>query len=362
MARGTRGAMEGRLMLQVDVQKSFDGFSLKAKFDAPAGITALFGPSGSGKTSVIRAVAGLLNCDAAHVHLAGRDMTGLPVHKRKLGYVYQNARLFPHLTVLKNLRYGGRVNEDQIISLLGLKSLLARYPGSLSGGEAQRVALGRALMSGPELMLLDEPLSALDGPRKAEVLPYLEALRDQSAVPMLYVSHDMGEVARLAQHLVVMNKGQVVLSGGLEDVLSDPAAVPFIGVQDAGAVLTGRVVGHADDGLTKIETGAGPIWVPTFRTRGLGQAGGTVRVRVPAQDVILSKSKPESISALNVLPVRIDAFEEGHGPGVIVRLQSNGTPFLARVTKRSAQGLQLTVGDQIYAILKATAIAPSDVG
>ena len=349
-------------MLHVDVQKDFGGFSLDAAFDAPLGITALFGPSGSGKTSMIRAVAGLLACDRATVTLSGRDITTLAVHKRKLGYVYQNARLFPHMRVLKNLRYGGQVDEEQIISLLGLGPLLDRYPATLSGGEAQRVALGRALMTGPELLLLDEPLSALDTPRKAEVLPYLEALRDQSSIPMLYVSHDMGEVARLARHIVVMNKGKVVLSGGLETVLSDPAAVPFIGVQDAGAVLTGRVVGHADDGLTKIETGAGPIWVPSSGGRGLGHAGGHVRVRVPAQDVILSRFFPEAISALNVFPVIITSMETGRGPGVMIAMQANGTQVLARVTKRSAKSLELKVGEQVYAILKATAIAPADIG
>ncbi len=349
-------------MLQVDVRKEFDGFSLNAAFDAPNGITALFGPSGSGKTSVIRAVSGLLDCDQSTVRLGGRDMNGVPIHKRKLGYVYQNARLFPHMNVLKNLRYGGQVDEAQIVALLGLEPLLDRYPSSLSGGEAQRVALGRALMAGPELLLLDEPLSALDAPRKAEVLPYLEALRDQSDIPMLYVSHDMAEVARLARYIVIMNKGKVALSGGLETVLADPAAVPFVGVQDAGAVLTGRVVGHADDGLTKIETGAGAIWVPSSGGRGLGRAGGTVRVRVPAQDVILARSAPQGISALNVLPVFIETIEHGRGPSVIVGLKSNDTQLIARVTKRSAQTLELAVGDHVYAILKATAIAPTDVG
>lgn len=350
------------MMLRVSVQKDFGGFALDAAFDAPAGVTALFGPSGSGKTSVIRAVAGLLRCDAARVQLGASDLTQRPVHRRKIGYVYQNARLFPHMTVLNNLRYGGRVDEEKIIALLGLGPLLSRYPASLSGGEAQRVALGRALMVGPALMLLDEPLSALDAPRKAEVMPYLEALRDQSSIPMLYVSHDMGEVARLAQNIVVLNQGQVVVAGALEDVLSDPAAVPFIGVQDAGSVVSGRIVGHATDGLTKIETGAGAIWVPSPMDHGLGQAGAQVRIRVPAQDVILSRVEPGQISALNVLPVRIAALEHGRGPGLMARLQVGDTALLARVTKRSAERLDLKVGDDIFAILKATAIAPANVG
>ena len=344
-------------MLRVDVAKAFDGFELDATFDAPPAVTAIFGPSGSGKTSTIRAVAGLLSCDRAEVTLNGQDLSHLPPHKRKVGYVFQDARLFPHMSVLKNLRYGGTHDEEAVIAVLGLSALLDRAPSSLSGGEKQRVALGRALMSAPEILLLDEPLSALDAPRKAEVLPYLEALRDQTDIPILYVSHDMAEVARLARHIVVLNAGRVVVSGMVEDVLSDPAAVPFIGVRDAGAVLTGRVVGHADDGLTKIETGAGALWVPGS----VGRAGGTVRVRVPAQDVILSRTAPEGMSALNVLPVTIRSLERGSGPGVAVGLQAGQARLLARVTKRSCDSMGLTVGDRVFAILKATAIAPADV-
>lgn len=346
------------MMLSVDIAKTFDGFTLEAAFEAPAGVTAIFGPSGSGKTSIIRAIAGLLPCERADVTLSGRELTNLKSYMRNIGYVFQDARLFPHLTVLKNLRYGGTHDEDAVISVLGLSDLLHRFPASLSGGERQRVALGRALMSAPKLLLLDEPLSALDAPRKAEVLPYLEALRDQTSIPILYVSHDMGEVARLARRIVVLDKGRVVLAGDLEDVLSDPAAVPFLGVRDAGAVLAGRVVGHADDGLTEIETGAGTLWVPGA----VGLAGASVRLRVPAQDVILSRAAPKDISALNVLPVTISALKRGAGPGVVVALTAGNSRLLARVTKRSCDAMSLRVGDQIFAILKATAIAPSDVG
>ena len=345
-------------MLKVDILKTFDGFSLEAAFDAPAGITAIFGPSGSGKTSIIRAVAGLLPCEKADVVLGDVTLTSLKPNKRKIGYVFQDARLFPHLTVLKNLRYGGTHDEEAVLAVLGLSTLLDRYPSSLSGGEQQRVALGRALMSAPEMLLMDEPLSALDAPRKAEVMPYLEALRDQTSIPILYVSHDMGEVARLARNIIVLDQGRIVLKGPLEDVLSDPAAVPFLGVRDAGSVLTGRVVGHADDGLTKIETGAGALWVPGA----VGRAGGTVRVRIPAQDVILSRSAPKGLSALNVLPVTIAALEHGKGPGVALSLRVANSRLLARVTKRSCDAMGLAVGDQIFAILKATAIAPNDVG
>lgn len=345
-------------MLSVALRKTFGDFTLDAAFEAPAGITAIFGPSGSGKTSLIRAVAGLLDCDDAQIVLGGVDLSRRKVHKRKIGYVYQDARLFPNLTVLKNLRYGGRHDEEAVIAVLGLGGLLGRYPATLSGGEAQRVALGRALMSAPEMLLLDEPLSALDGPRKAEVFPYLEALRDQTDIPMLYVSHDIAEVARLAREIIILDKGKIVMNGPLEDVLADPAAVRFVGVRDAGAVLTGRVVGHADDGLTKLETEAGAIWVPGL----VGRAGGAIRVRIPAQDIILSKESPDGISALNVLKATISGLEDGDGPGVAVALQAGQTRILARVTKRSCAAMGLKVGDSVFAILKATAIAPADVG
>jgi len=344
-------------MLSVNVAHRFEGFEFDVAFEAQPGITAIFGPSGSGKTSVIRAIAGLLSCDRAQVGLGGQDLSHLPPNKRGIGYVFQDTRLFPHLTVLQNLRYGGTSDEEKVIEVLGLQAMLERRPASLSGGEAQRVALGRALMSGPKVLLMDEPLSALDGPRKAEVMPYLEALRNQTDLPILYVSHDVSEVARLARDIVVMDKGRVVVSGPLEDVLSDPASVPFLGVRDAGAVLTGRVVGLAEDGLTKIETGAGPLWIPGA----VGQAGDSLRVRIPAQDVILARSAPEDISALNVLPVTIASLERGQGPGVAVALSAGNARLLARITKRSCDGLGLRVGDQVFAILKATAIAPNDV-
>lgn len=345
-------------MLTVSIAKDFDGFALDAAFDAPNGVTAIFGPSGSGKTSIIRAIAGVLACDRAEVSLDGRDLSRLPNHKRNIGYVFQDARLFPHMTVLKNLRYGGTHDETAVVAVLGLSKLLDRYPASLSGGERQRVALGRALMSAPDVLLMDEPLSALDGPRKAEVLPYLEALRDQTSIPILYVSHDIGEVARLASRIVVLDHGKIALSGAVEAVLSDIAAVPFFGPRDVGAVLTGRVVGHADDGLTKIETGAGALWVPGA----VGRAGSKVRVRIPAQDVILSRVAPEGLSALNVLPVTISDIGVGAGSGNIVALHALNGKLLAKITKRSCKAMDLTVGDRVFAILKANAIASADVG
>lgn len=343
-------------MLQVAVEHRFGQFALDVTFEAPGGITALFGPSGSGKTSVIRAVAGVLGCDRAQVVLDGERLSDLPAHKRGIGYVYQDGRLFPHLSVLQNLRYGGRVDEAAVIGFLGLEPLLNRRPAQLSGGEAQRVALGRALMCGPRLLLLDEPLSALDEPRKAEVMPYLEALRDGSDVPMLYVSHDLSEVARLARQVVVLDQGRVAVAGDVTQVLADPAAVRFVGPRAAGAVLSGRVVGHADDGLTKVETPAGALWLPGLVAR----AGAHIRVRIPAQDVILSRAAPQGLSALNVLRATVTTLDPG-AAGVEVGLQAGEARLLARVTRRSATALELAPGQEVYAIAKATAIAPGDV-
>lgn len=344
-------------MLTVDITKTYPDFTLDVAFSAPAGITAIFGPSGSGKTSIIRAVAGLLDCEIAQVELSGERLDGVAPNRRKIGYVFQEHRLFPHMNVLKNLRYGGTHDEAAVIGVLGLGELLDRYPASLSGGEKQRVALGRALMSAPEVLLMDEPLSALDARRKAEVLPYLEALRDQTDIPILYVTHDIGEVTRLARNIVVVDAGRVVLSGPLETVMADPNAAPLLGVQDAGAILSGRVVGHADDGLTKVETGAGTLWVPGA----VGRAGGVVRVRVPAQDVILSRSAPSDISALNILSVTVTGVDRNADAGVVVALKAGEDRLLARITGRSCDALGLAEGVQVFAILKATAIAPDDV-
>ncbi len=352
-------------MLQVAIQKRLGDFELDVSFDAPAGVTAIFGRSGSGKTSLVNAVAGLLNPDAGRIVLgdqvlfdAGSGTRRAP-QQRRIGYVFQDARLFPHMSVERNLRYGGDHDAERVIEVLGLGDLLARRPAGLSGGEKQRVALGRALMSDPQILLLDEPLAALDAPRKAEILPYIERLRDTVQVPMLYVSHDVSEVARLATTLVILDAGSVVASGPVGEVLSRPAAVPLLGVRDAGAVIVTKVAGRLlDDGLTELVFSGGRIMLPGI----LGTLGQTVRLRIPAQDVILSRTAPKGISALNVLPVTITVLEQGRGPGVAVGLKAGDDALLARVTRRSASRMELAVGQQVFAIIKATAVGPEDVG
>ena len=352
-------------MIAVDLQKRLGDFTLDARFTAPGGITALFGPSGSGKTSVVNMIAGLRQPDTGRIAVGETVLydkstrVNLPPHLRRIGYVFQDARLFPHMTVLANLRYGGTHDEARVVEVLGLSDLLQRMPAGLSGGERQRVALGRALMRDPQLLLLDEPLAALDAARKQDILPYLERLRDQVQVPMIYVSHDMSEVARLATTLVVLQAGQVVVAGPLGDVLADPAAVPLLGVRAAGAVITGKIAGRLlDDGLTEVAFSGGRLVLPGI----LGVLGQEVRLRIPAQDVILATERPTGLSALNILPVTVTDIATGRGPGMAVGLKAGQERLLARVTRRSADRMGLHKGQAVFAIIKATAVGPEDVG
>lgn len=359
------------MSFSVALSHRFPGFTLDLAFEAPAGVTALFGRSGSGKTTVINAVAGLLHPDRGRIVADGQVLldtatgSSLAVHRRRLGYVFQEARLFPHLTVQGNLTYGrwfqprgGGVSFDQVVALLGLGALLQRRPGGLSGGERQRVAIGRALLSNPRLLLMDEPLAALDEPRKAEILPYIERLRDQTGVPILYVSHAMPEVARLATTLVVLEAGRILRAGPVAEVLADPDIVPALGLREVGAVLHVRLAGQDADGLTRLETAGGPLWLPRIEA----PAGSALRVRIAAQDVILSRERPVGLSALNILPATVTALRLGEGPGALVQLSIGGDALLARITRRSATALDLKVGAPVFAILKSVSVAQADIG
>jgi molybdate transport system ATP-binding protein len=330
----------------------------------PGGLTCLFGRSGSGKSTVVNAVAGLLRPDRAEILLDGQPLHDLPPHRRGIGYVFQDARLFPHMTVAENLTYAPRIRRrkveglERIVALLGLGTLLPRRPATLSGGERQRVAIGRALLSQPRLLLMDEPLASLDEARKAEILPHIEALRDELGLPVLYVSHSLPEVARLATTIAVLEGGRLAAFGAAADILSDPATASLLGLRDAGAVLQARIAGQEEDGLTRLQTAAGPIWLPRIA----GAVGRAVRVRIAAQDVILSRGRPEGLSALNILPATVATLHEGQGPGVLVRLDLGGQYLLARLTRRSALALALAPGESVHAILKSVAVGQSDVG
>ncbi|MGD1885174.1 MAG: molybdenum ABC transporter ATP-binding protein [Paracoccaceae bacterium] len=359
------------MSLSVQITHRFGGFTIDTGFETGPGVTALFGRSGAGKTTIVNAVAGLLRPDKGQIIIDGdlvfdhRTGRHLPPHKRALGYVFQDARLFPHLTVLQNLRYGGRfakrpatISEDGVIALLGLAPLLERHPAALSGGEKQRAALGRALLSRPRMLLMDEPLAALDAPRKQHILPYLERLKAEAGLPILYVSHAVDEIARLADQMILLKDGRVAASGPVFDVMADPAAIPLLGVREAGAVLRATVTDHASDGLSRLQVGAGPLELPGVKA----PIGTTLRLRVLAQDVILSLDPPQGLSAVNSLPVTITGIHPGDGPGAAITLDASGERLLARITARTVKTMGLRTGLQCHAIIKAMAVAPGAIG
>jgi molybdate transport system ATP-binding protein len=343
------------------------GFRLDVDFEWPArGITALFGASGSGKTTLLRCVAGLERAPDAQVHVAGehwQDAGGLfmPVWQRPLGYVFQEASLFDHLDVRSNLAYGQRrsardadpAGAGALIERLGIGHLLARRPPELSGGERQRVAIARALMTQPRILLLDEPLASLDLPRRREVLPWLEKLRDELHIPMLYVTHAVDEVARLADHLVLLEAGRVRASGPLVEMLSRPD-LPLAQGDEAGALLLGTVA-QVDPQwqLACIAFAGGSLWVPDT---GLAP-GQAVRVRVLARDVSVALHAPEGSSIQNVLPCIVTGLAPGGHPSqTLVQLACGPSLLMARITRRAADALQLSEGQPAWAQVKSAAL------
>ena len=359
------------MTLDVSVSHRLPGFDLDVSFQAPPGVTVLFGRSGAGKTAIVSTVAGLLKPKQGHVSLDGwrwfDSASGywLPPHKRRLGYIFQEGRLFPHLTVRQNLLYGrwfaktagAGESLDRVVDMLGIGNLLHRRPERLSGGEKQRVAIGRALLANPKLILADEPLAALDEARKAEILPYFERLRDEISVPILYVSHSPNEVARLATTVVAIQDGKVARQGTAAEVLSDPMVAPA-GIRAVGAVLEAMVIRHHEDGLTELDAGGTPLYLPRIPH----EPGRSIRVRIAAHEVILSRAKPAGLSALNILSGTINQIRPGGGPGAIVSVDTQAGRILARVTQRSANILGLAEGKQCYAIVKTVGIAPENVG
>ncbi len=367
------------MTLSVQIKHRFQDFTLDVDFQAPAGVTVLFGQSGSGKTTLINAIAGLLRPDQGRVMIHDRVLLDtdqgvfLPPAQRRIGYIFQEGRLFPHLSVRQNLLYGrwfsrrfaqqGNKNApaeeslDKVVEMLGIGGLLERRPTGLSGGEKQRVAIGRALLARPRLILADEPLAALDEARKAEILPYFERLRDEVEIPIFYVSHSPSEVARLATSVVALEQGRVQRQGRADVLFGDPSFRPA-GIRAVGAVLQARVQAHHDDGLSELDAGGVRLFLPRIPHA----PGQTLRFRIAAQDVLLSRGEPVGLSALNVFPGVIDAIETGDGPGAIVSVCTKAGTVLARVTRRSAAAMQLAVGVECHAIVKTVSIAPEDVG
>ena len=361
-------AQSDALTLQASLVRP--GFTLDVALQLPGrGITALFGVSGSGKTTCLRILAGLEPQARGRVSVAGevwQDSThGIfrPIHQRAVGYVFQEASLFDHLNVHDNLKYGfkrtppaeRRFGWDHAVALLGIGHLLARWPHELSGGERQRVAIGRALASSPHLLLMDEPLAALDAARKAEILPYLERLQAELSIPVVYVSHAIDEVARLADHLVLLDGGRALASGPTQAMLTR-LDLPLAHGDTASAVIQARVIGHESAyHLTLAEFSGGCLRVPQQAL----QIGHTLRIRVQARDVSLTLSPQTDTSILNILPVQITGLSDD-GPGqVMVGLLAGDTPLLARVTRKSLDALGLTTGLQVYAQIKGVAILGS---
>jgi molybdenum ABC transporter, ATP-binding protein len=358
------------MTLTVDVRQRLGSFELDAGFTSEGGVTALFGRSGSGKTSIMRIIAGLERPDEGRVVLDGDVLvdTGqdifVPKHRRRFGYVFQETRLFPHLSVRQNLSYGRwfapsadrAENLHDVTSLLGIKALMDRRPGNLSGGEKQRVAIGRALLSSPRMLLMDEPLAALDEDRKQEILPYLERLRDRMKIPIVYVSHSVSEVARLADRVVVIDDGRVVASGEAADVISHPAISAALAKRETGALLEGTLGRYdAEYRLNHVTLKASSLLVPGSR----GDEGRRVRVHIPARDVMLSTSKPTGISALNVLQGTAVAASRDPDGMIDIHVDCGGDIIQSRITRLSWERLRLDVGSQVYAIIKTVALEES---
>jgi molybdate transport system ATP-binding protein len=348
--------------LQVDIGHSFGSFALEARFIAPGeGVTALFGASGSGKSSVVNAIAGLFRPRRARIALNGAALVDtdervfIPSRKRKVGYVFQDTRLFPHMSVQSNLLYGwrragkplGEAEIAQILDMLGIARLLERRPAALSGGERQRVALGRALLAKPAILLLDEPLAALDQARKAEILPYLERLRAEARSPIVYVSHSTEEVARLADYVVMLDQGHVAASGGIIEM-----APRLNGANAPVSVIEARIERHlADEGLSLLSAGGAEVFAPLIER----PTAVAVRLRIASEDVMIALSQPPIVSALNVFPATV-MHVETDALYANVRLRFSGGDIISRVTNSSARRLGLATGARVYAILKAVNI------
>ena len=359
-------------MLDLAVQHRQGEFSLDVQLSAGPGVTALYGRSGSGKTSVINMVAGLSKPNSGHIKVDGKTLfdstagINLPPEARRLGYVFQEHRLFPHLSVRGNLEFGQNrlaasertQSFDQVVEVLGIDHLLDRHPSKLSGGEKQRVAIGRALLASPRILLMDEPLAALDPARKAELLPFIAQLSRRFSTPILYVSHSMDEVLRLADTLALMDEGKVAAAGPLEALLSDPGLRPLTGRYDAGAVVQAIVAGHdASFGITRLSFPGGILLVGQSDS----PVGAKVRVRIHARDIAIAIEPPDRVSIRNVLPAAVVSVTPADAFLVDVVLACGPTRLWAQITALAQAQLNLAPGMRVHALVKALTIARGDV-
>ena len=360
-------------MLEVDIAARRGAFAVHAAFASDASIVALFGRSGAGKSTMVNAIAGILRPERGRIAVGGRVLfdsaagIDVPPERRRVGYVFQDALLFPHLSVRANLAFGESltpaaerfVHHDRVLELLGLRSLLERGTRDLSGGEKQRVAIGRALLTSPRILLMDEPLASLDAPRKAEILQYVELLRDELRLPIVYVSHAIEEVTRLADHLVLVSDGRTVAQGPATQVLARPELRPLTGRYEAGAVIDTRVARHDEVfGLTVLAFADGELLLPNVDAL----IGEPVRARIRARDVSIAIERPRGLSVQNVLESTIVDLSEEFGAIVDVELRVGSTPLTARITRKAAIELGLAPGKRVYALVKAVSIDRRSVG
>ncbi len=360
-------------MIEADITHRLGSFTLDAKFSASGRIIALFGASGSGKTSLINIIAGLIRPERGRVAIGGTVLTDtaagifVPPYRRKLGTVFQEGRLFPHLSVRQNLLYGAwfaraaqkEANLSRVAGLLGIEPLLGRHPGGLSGGEKQRVAIGRALLASPALLLMDEPLASLDEPRKLEIIPYLERLRDEARIPIIYVSHSVAEVARLSDTLVILEAGKVRAAGPTVALMQRLDLIPAAGTGEAGALIEAVVESHDGAyGLTTLVSRAGRWRVPLLDA----PPGKAVRMQIKARDVMIALTRPEAMSALNVIPATVAEIGPMEEPGVEIRLDCGGDALVARLTRYSVERLCLRIGTPVFAVVKSVSFDRSTLG
>ncbi len=354
-------------MIEVDIALARSGFTLEVAFTAGPGITALFGESGAGKSTVLHLVAGLLRPDRGRICVNGTAFTDtearifLPPHRRRIGYVFQDALLFPHLNVRQNLLYGrwftrhepGGIGLDQVAALLGIAHLLDRRPTTLSGGERQRVAIGRALLAAPRILLMDEPLAALDVDRKREIIPYIQKLRDELGLPVLYVSHAIEEVARLADRVILMADGKVKSDGPPQQVLS-PKAGPGDDRFARISILTAQSPAYdAKYQLTQVSHSSGRITLPGR----LAPGDGPIRIVIRATDVTIALSRPRELSIRTALRGKVSAISEPQGAVAMVEVRLSGGEILAAaVTRKAVDELGLGEGDQVYCLVKSVSI------
>ena len=361
------------MSVEVRVRRALGRFEIDAQFRAGAGITALFGRSGSGKTSIIDMVAGLLRPHSGRIVVAGRVLydsehgVDIPVHRRGIGYVFQQPRLFPHYSVRGNLLYGHRFarpapSADDIatvVDLLGIGHLLERRPGALSGGEKQRVAIGRALLTRPQVLLMDEPMASLDSARRGEILPYLERLRDEARLPVLYVSHSIEEVSRLADTLVLVSDGRVVEAGPLAELMGRTDLHPLTGRHEAGSLIDVEVARHDEEwDLSELTFSGGSLRVPRVEQ----PVGTTVRLRLRARDISVALQAPKHTSIRNAIAARV--LDVLHGPGAFaeVRMQAGEALLVARITRHAAHELGLDAGKPVWALVKSVAVDRRSMG